>query len=169
MAEIAVRYDHGDRLTVAVRGHELTVDQPLPDGGEDSGPTPTELFVSGLAACVGFYAERYLRRHGLDPTDLRVECDYDFSRDRPARVSAIRIEVTAPGLPEDRSEPFRKVIEQCTVHNSLVQPPAVSLDVVRSKEAAPRKGGAPGEDGAPQRAASATRTSLGRSEGGSVV
>jgi uncharacterized OsmC-like protein len=136
MASIVVRYLQGDRLTATVRGHEVTMDQPAADGGEDLGPTPTELFVSGLAACVGFYAERYLRRHDLDPTGLVIECGYDFSEEGPARVSEIRIAVTAPGLPEARRESFARVIEHCTVHNSLMRPPTVTMDLVRSEEAA---------------------------------
>lgn len=136
MSSIVVRYLQGDRLTAAVRGHEVTVDQPIADGGEDLAPTPTDLFVSGLATCVGFYAERYLRRHDLDPTGLVIECDYDFSEVGPARVSEIRIAVTAPGLPETRREAFARVIEHCTVHNSLVQPPTVRMDLVRSELAA---------------------------------
>ena len=136
VTNIVVRYVEGDRLTAAVRGHEVTVDQPVEDGGDDLAPTPTELFVSGLATCVGFYAERYLRRHDLDPTGLAVACDYDFSTNRPARVSEIRISVTAPGLPDARREPFARVIERCTVHNSLVQPPAVTIHLVRSLKAA---------------------------------
>jgi putative redox protein len=136
MAKIVVRYLQGDRLTAAVRGHEVTVDQPVADGGEDLASTPTDLFVSGLATCVGFYAERYLRRHDLDPTGLVIECDYDLSEVGLARVSEIRIAVTAPGLPETRREPFSRVIEHCTVHNSLVQPPILTMAVVRSEKAA---------------------------------
>jgi uncharacterized OsmC-like protein len=136
MANIMVRYVQGDRLTAAVRGHEVTVDQPVADGGDDLAPTPTELFVSGLAACVGFFAERFLRRHDLDPTGLVIECDFDFSEERPARVREIQIAVTAPGLPEARREAFARVIEHCTVHNSLVQPPTVTIDLVRSEKAA---------------------------------
>ena len=136
MTNIVVRYLEGDRLAAAVRGHEVMVDQPAADRGEDFAPTPTELFVSGFAACVGFYAERYLRRHGLDATGLVVECDFDFSEDRPSRVSDIRISVTAPGLPDARREPFARVIERCTVHNSLVQPPSVTMELVGSKKAA---------------------------------
>lgn len=136
MTNIEVRYVDGDRLTATVRGHEMTVDQPVTDGGQDLAPTPVELFVSGLATCVAFYAERYLRRHNLDPTGLVVDCDYDFSRDGPPRLSDIRISVTAPGLPEGRLEPFARVIEHCTVHNSLVRPPTVKMDVVRMELAA---------------------------------
>jgi hypothetical protein len=51
-------------------------------------------------------------------------------------VREIRIAVTAPGLPEGRREPFARVLEHCTVHNSLVQPPTVTIDLVRSEKAA---------------------------------
>lgn len=73
-------------------------------------PIPTELFVTGLTACVGFYAERYPRRHGLDPTGLVVDCDFDFSDDRSSGVSDIRIAVTAHGLPEGRRELITRLI-----------------------------------------------------------
>ena len=136
VTNIVVRYLEGDRLTAAVRGHEVTVDQPVEDGGDDLAPTPTELFVSGLAACVGFFAERYLRRHDLDPSGLAVECDYDYSAEGLARVGEIRVSVMAPGLPDARREPFARVIERCTVHNSLVRPPTVTIDLARSAKAA---------------------------------
>ena len=36
---------------VSVRGHELRVDEPEAQGGDDSGPMPTELFLASLASC----------------------------------------------------------------------------------------------------------------------
>jgi len=83
-ATIWVRHLGGDRLGISVRGHELLADQPVGDGGEDSAPTPTELFLASLAGCVAFYAERFLRRHGLSTEGLVVACDYAWARD-PAR------------------------------------------------------------------------------------
>jgi len=64
--DIAVTHVSGDRFAIQVRGHRLVVDQPVADGGQDAGPTPTELFVGSLAACVAFYARRFLARHDLD-------------------------------------------------------------------------------------------------------
>jgi uncharacterized OsmC-like protein len=136
MTNMGVRYLDGDRLVATVRGHEVTVDQPVEDGGEDLAPNPTELFIAGLATCVGFYAERYLRRHDLDPTGLVLDCDFDFSQERPPRVGDVRISVTAPGLPESRREAFARVIEHCTVHNSLTRPPTVKMELARPREAA---------------------------------
>jgi putative redox protein len=58
MPNLSVAHQGGDRFELGMRGHRLTCDQPLADGGDDQGPTPTELFVGSLAACVGFYARR---------------------------------------------------------------------------------------------------------------
>src|SRR5487761_146800 len=95
-APIAVRYLAGDRLRIEVRGHEVVADQPVADGGEDTGPTPTELFLGGLAGCVAFYAQRFLRRNGLTAEGLAVTCGYTWA-DNPHRVGAIDLAVEAPG------------------------------------------------------------------------
>jgi uncharacterized OsmC-like protein len=106
------------------------------DGGTDSGPTPTDLFVAGLASCVGFYAERFLRRHGLGVEGLRVDCTYDIAKDHPARVASIALAVHAPGLPPSARGAFRAVIRHCTVHNSMRVAPRVQIDVALSELAA---------------------------------
>ncbi|MGZ5293736.1 MAG: OsmC family protein [Actinomycetota bacterium] len=128
MATIEVRHEDGDRFTVAIRGHELTIDQPVRDGGADEGPTPTELFVAGLASCVGFYAGRFLRRHGLDGAGLGVACSWTMAQDRPARVGTIDLTLQLPdGFPEEQRDRLMAVVEHCTVHNSLVRPPEVRI------------------------------------------
>ena len=81
---LTVAHRGGDRFRIRVRGHEIDVDQPVGDGGEDTAPTPTELFVAGLASCVAFYARRYLARHGLPRRRAR---SHGGVRDRqPARA-----------------------------------------------------------------------------------
>ena len=125
---IEVAHDEGDRFTVRIRGHRLVTDQPVEAGGGDAGPTPTELFVAGLAGCVAFYGGRFLRRH-IDGS-LSVVCTYDMSEDRPARVTAIRIVVDVPAaLRSDVREGLRRAVEHCTVHNSLRTPPDVRISL----------------------------------------
>lgn len=124
-----VRHEVGDRFAVMIRGHRLVTDQPLGDGGTDAGPTPTELFVAGLASCVGFYAARFLRRHGFQSEGLGVHCEFEFAEDRPARVASISLGVHAPGLPASKREAFLAVIEHCTVHNSIRSSPHVRIEL----------------------------------------
>jgi len=116
----------GDRFEVAVRGHRLVVDQPAP-GGDDAGPTPVELFVAGLTACVAALAGRYLARHALASEGLQVVAEY-VATERPSRVAQVRLVVTAPpGLSAARRRGLVAIASHCTVHNSLTVPPEIEV------------------------------------------
>jgi uncharacterized OsmC-like protein len=130
VAHVDVGYLEGEAYEIRVRGHRVFVDQPVEDHGADTAPTPTELFVGSLAACVAFYAGRYLTRHGLTRDGLEVLADFDMAADRPARVTAIRITVHPPrGFPADRTAALTAVCSHCTVHNSLTLQPDVTVTV----------------------------------------
>ena len=132
MNEIVVWHEAGDRLRIAIRGHDLLVDQPIAEGGHDAGPTPTELFVASLASCVGFYPGRFLARHQVEPGGLEVDCRWRPAEDGPARVEAVDLWLRLPAdFPEELRERLEAVVERCTVHNSITVPPDVRfrLDV----------------------------------------
>lgn len=127
---IEITHLSGDRFAVRIRDHELVTDQPADAGGDDAGPTPTELFVAGLAACVAFYAGRFLRRHIDTSVPLSVACSYDMSVDLPPRVTSVRLTVDVPTmLRGDVRDGLLRAAEHCTVHNSLRTPPDVRIAV----------------------------------------
>ncbi|MGQ4418423.1 OsmC family protein [Streptomyces sp. SAS_269] len=120
----------GDAYDVHVRGHRIQVDQPTEEGGTDTAPTPVELFAASLATCVAFYAGRYLHRHGLPRSGLRVRAEYVMATDRPARITSVRVVVAPPpGLPEQRHAALLAVASHCTVHNTLARPPEVAIEL----------------------------------------
>lgn len=128
--QLDVGFIDGESYEIMVRGHRIVVDQPASAGGNDTAPTPTELFVASLASCVAFYAGRYLTRHGCTRTGLAVSASYELATDRPARVSQIRITVKVPtDLPQERWPALAAVAQHCTVHNSLHTPPDVAIDL----------------------------------------
>jgi putative redox protein len=123
--ELTVSSLGGDRHLISVRGHELIVDQPRSDGGEDAGPTPTDLFVASLASCVAHYARRALGREGGRPS---VHCRWSMSATTPWRVTAIEIEVRLPEITSPaRLAAVRRAIGHCTIHNTLQDPPKVAI------------------------------------------
>jgi putative redox protein len=127
---LEARFVAGEAYEVTVRGHRLVVDQPADAGGQDSGPTPTELFVASLASCAAFYAGRFLTRHGYSRDGLAVSAGYEMASDRPARVRNVRLMVRVPaGLPPERWAALRAVASHCTVHNTLASPPSVIIDL----------------------------------------
>jgi putative redox protein len=138
MPTLSVTHQTGDRFQLQVRDHQLLCDQPTSDGGTDQGPTPTELFAASLAACVGFYARRFLARHHLDAAGLRVEAAFTMSPDRPARVDSITLRLTVPQpLAPNRRRALLAVVDHCTVHNSLRTPPQVRVTLAKPADAHP--------------------------------
>jgi putative redox protein len=138
MPNLSVTHQAGDRFQLQVRGHRLLCDQPEADGGDDQGPTPTELFVASLAACVAFYARRFLARHDLEATGLRVETAFTMSPDRPARVATITLRLLLPQpLEDNRRRALLAVVDHCTVHNSLRIPPEVRVTLAEPAGAHP--------------------------------
>jgi uncharacterized OsmC-like protein len=125
--EIVVTTKNQDAYTVEIGPHTFVVDQPTVAGGTDLGPTPTDVFVSGLAACVAYYGGKYLRDNGLPP-DVTVRCRYRWAMN-PNRVSRMELAVQAPGLTDEHREAFMAAVDHCSVHHTLRQTPDVTVTV----------------------------------------
>ncbi len=96
MSGLVVRHLEGDRFRIEIRGHALEVDQPIEDGGGRQGADADRVFAASRASCVGFYAERFLRRHDLPVEGLTVECSFEMATDRPARVVSMDVRLGVP-------------------------------------------------------------------------
>jgi uncharacterized OsmC-like protein len=130
MDPMAVHPIGGDKYAIDIRGHRVHVDQPLNAGGDDTAPTPTELFVASLGLCVAFHAGRFLDRHGIDRAGLAVHATWRMAEGRPTRVGQIAVTVTPPhAMPSERLPAFLAVTKGCTVHHSLAQPPTVDISI----------------------------------------
>lgn len=128
MSSISVHHIADDQFVIDVRQHRITVDQPIGEGGADTAPTPTELFVASLASCVAFYARRYLSRHAIPTDDFSVTAEYSLAV-RPARVDTVRVDIAAPTLTDDQRTALLAVASHCTVHNTLVHEPEVVIEI----------------------------------------
>jgi putative redox protein len=103
---------------VAVRGHELTVDEPLDHGGLDAGPSPQELLAASVASCTAITMEMYADRKGWDIGELEVECEYEPpQRDSPAQFNLV---LWLPrSCTEEQLDRLRIIAAKCPVHRLL--------------------------------------------------
>lgn len=126
--------NHLDRraFLVDVRGHTLVIDEPGPKH-EDRGPTPIEVFLSGLAGCVAQAVVGYLREHYQPHDGVRVECEWRMRSGPPQRIEAVRLRVLLPRDPDP--ETYLGIINafnRCPVRAALhgvVPPIAVALEL----------------------------------------
>lgn len=118
----------GVKFEAVARGHRVICDQPLTNGGQDSGMTPPEFLLVSLGTCAGFYAAQYLKTRSLPADGLRVRVTADKAK-HPARLGRFQIEVTVPELDEQHWEGILRAVKACLIHNTLLNAPAIEIQL----------------------------------------
>lgn len=129
MLEATVDYLGSVQFEVKARKHSVVSDQPEENGGFDEGMTPPELMLASLGSCAGFYAVDYLKRQKIAAEGTKVRVTADKAKN-PARLDNFRIEVDVPaGLSDEHRKGVEEAVHRCLIHNTLLHPPTISLDV----------------------------------------
>jgi uncharacterized OsmC-like protein len=126
--EVSVQYLNGVKFEASARGHRVLCDQPVDDGGLDSGMTPPEFLLVSLGTCACFYAAQYLKTRGLPAGGLEVKVSAEKAK-QPARLGSFRIEVLAPELDARHEAGILRAVKACLVHNTLINAPAIETVV----------------------------------------
>ena len=130
---LIVKYVEGRRFEATCRGHTIVVDHPVQDGGSDKGMTSVELLNASLASCVADSAATFLVRRIPDLQSLVVKSDWQYA-DNPHRVVAMHIHLIVPReLTDPERKGLQRVLEQCTVSNSLKGAPKIDIQIVAQK------------------------------------
>ena len=127
--KMEVNLEEGFLFKTVFRGHEVLADQHLDEGGTDKAMTPSELFVVSLGFCIGVYAVRFCKRHNLPTEGMKVFLDWTVVKD-PWRIGSIKAELHYPhDIPESEKKGLLRMAEACFVHQSMVHPPEIVLEM----------------------------------------
>jgi putative redox protein len=104
--------------TVQVRDHQLTADEPIEAGGEDTGPDPQELLAASLASCTAITMEMYAARKGWEIGHVEVDVEYSpAERGCPTKFQLV---MRFPDdLPEEQVQRLQVIAAKCPVHRAL--------------------------------------------------
>lgn len=119
----------GMQFEIRARQHRIACDQPVENGGFDEGMTPPELLLASLGSCAGFYAAQYLKTHHLaaEGTVVRVSAE---KATNPPRLNEFHIQVEIPsGISEQDRQGIEEAIRRCLIHNTLLNPPKMTLEI----------------------------------------
>ena len=91
--------------------------------------SPVELFVGSVASCVGYFVGQFCARHDISREGLKVDAEWTIA-EAPHRVGQIQLAIRLPHrvTPELR-ERLLKVAHGCTVHQSIVMPAGIVIDL----------------------------------------
>lgn len=126
-----VKITHLDKLKFAIhsRSHSIVCDQPIDNGGEDSGMTPPELLLASMGSCAAFYAMQYLKARQLAETGVEVTVTAEKLK-QPARVGNFRVHVVCPvPLTADQTDGLMRSVHHCLIHNTLLSPPEIHIEL----------------------------------------
>lgn len=133
-----VKITHLDKVKFAIhaRSHSIICDQPAENGGDDSGMTPPEFLLASLGSCAAFYVMQYLKTRNLAETGVEVTVTAEKLK-QPARVGNFLIHVVCPVvLTEEQTEGMMRSVHHCLVHNTLLTPPEIKIELAISEAGA---------------------------------
>jgi putative redox protein len=135
--EIRVKQVEGVKFSVTARSHSVICDQPTSNGGTDAGMTPPEFLLASLGSCAAFYAAEYLRTRRFAQGDVEVTVSA-VKLKPPARLGNFRVHIISPvSLNEEQQEAMMRSVRHCLVHNTLLNPPEIAIELeVREAAAA---------------------------------
>jgi putative redox protein len=125
--EMEMTFPGGKKVAASWRGFTVVSDQPGSGGGEDSAPTPFDLFLISIGSCGGFFALAFCQARNLPTEGLRVTAEIE--RD-PATHMVPRIDMTVrlpAGFPHKYREAILQAVRACLVTRHLEQPPKIDV------------------------------------------
>jgi len=140
--EVTVEHLGAVQFEIKARQHTIACDQPLENGGFDEAMTPPELLLAALGSCAGFYAVQYLRKHHLAEEGTRVRVSAEKLKN-PARIDNFSIEIETPvELSGEHRKGVEEAVHHCLIHNTLLHPPQIALQVKSAALAVAAQAGA---------------------------
>ena len=134
--EVSIKHLERVKFLIQSGSNTIVCDQPAENGGEGSGMTPPELLLASLGSCAAFYAVQYLKTRNLAQSGVEVSVTADKLK-QPARLGNFNIHVVCPvPLTEEHKEGLMRSVHHCLIHNTLLAPPEISIELAIAEPSA---------------------------------
>lgn len=120
------------RQELTIGRHQLVADEPIAEGGEDTGPSPFEYLAAGLASCTAITLRMYAQRKNWPLENAEIQVSIERAVD--STTFSRQINLIGPLLPEQRQR-LLEIANHCPVHKALTGKIEVKTDLVEKVEA----------------------------------
>ena len=121
----------GKQFQAKMRQFTVLLDNPEDSGGNDTGPMPTELFLTALGGCYSSAFAYFATKMRINVRALRVTVS-GFRFESPPRFTQIRI-TAIPTIDEGNEEKLARLSElaekYCTVGNTIKNRTEITVHV----------------------------------------
>jgi putative redox protein len=129
MAFVTAELGEGTAVDIRARTFSWRGDEPLAAGGTDAGPTPYEILLGGLAACIAITLRLYANHKGIVLAEVGVTLEFDrvhaddcadCDERADGWIERIQSKVTIRGSFDDAQRArLTQVAQRCPVHKTL--------------------------------------------------
>ena len=121
--DIEVYFAGGKKVYADFRGFTIKTDQPKKRGGEESAPSPFDLFLVSIGTCAGYFVQEFCEKRGIPHKDIRIV----QRSEKDEKTKVIKKFILQIELPEDFPEKYQRAVikaaETCIVKKSIAAGP----------------------------------------------
>lgn len=118
-----ISFPGGKRVYSEYKEFTIKTDQSKKDGGENTAPTPSDLFFASIGTCTGLYALRFCESRHIDTKELKLNLELQ-SNHKTHMIEKIIFKIDLPPeFPEKYTSALIKSMNLCYVKKHLQQPP----------------------------------------------
>ena len=126
---LEVGFPGNRKVSAKVRQFEVVTDQPVHGGGNDTAPSPFELFLASLGTCAGIYVKGFCLQRGISTDGMRIIQEAEPGP-QPGLLGKIKLRIE---IPPDFPEQYKNAVIQsaslCTVKKNIENPPDFEITV----------------------------------------
>jgi putative redox protein len=120
-------FEGGKVVTALSHGHIIKTDQPVHSGGQDSAPSPYELFLASIGTCSGLYVKSFCDNRNIPVNNIRIVQTAEFDEETGLPTN-IKLDIKLPpDFPEKYREAVISVAELCKVKKTMEDPPVFEV------------------------------------------
>ena len=128
--EILVTLPGGRRVDAQLGDHLVRTDQPVGNGGEDTAPSPYQLFLASLGTCAGIFVQGFCAKRELPTEGIRIRAR-PFNDPETGTLARFEIDIEVPPeFPEKYREALVRVVDQCSVKRAIQAQPSFETRTV---------------------------------------
>ena len=122
-----ITFDGGKVVTAHSHGHKIMTDQPLDNGGGNTGPAPFELFLASIGTCAGIYVKSFCDNRQIPTENIKIIQTTEYNKETGLPVS-IKLDIKLPpDFPEKYKASLLHVAGLCKVKKSIANPPVFEI------------------------------------------
>lgn len=126
-----ITFDGGKVITAHTSSHSIKTDQPVKYGGENSAPSPFELFLAAIGTCAGIYIKSFCDQRNIPSEKIKIiqSAEYDNQTGLPTNI-ALDIQLPAD-FPDKYKDAVISSAELCKVKKTIANQPIFKITTTK--------------------------------------